>query len=91
MSEETGLHGSGPAGESGVTWNVRVLAAERGIWTAVDLHRRLLDEGVGISHPQANRVLRSVPIRLPIEQLAALCRILECTPNDLLLPRDAAN
>ncbi|WP_425472378.1 helix-turn-helix domain-containing protein [Yimella lutea] len=28
---------------------------------------------------------------MPIEQLAALCRILECTPSDLLLPRDAVN
>lgn len=66
-------------------WALREVAFARGIIKTTDLWRALQDQGVQLSRPQAYRLMAETPERLSLRVLAALCVVLECTPNDLLV------
>ncbi len=67
-----------------VRWNLRRLLAERGLFSTNDLRPLLADHGVHLSRMQVFRIVTQQPERYNRSLIAALCSILDCTPNDLL-------
>lgn len=68
-----------------ITWRLRTLMSERGMFKTTDLLDPLKAEGVALSREQIFRLVTQTPQRLNVEVLAALCTILDCTPSDLLI------
>jgi DNA-binding Xre family transcriptional regulator len=68
----------------GITWNLRKLMASRDMFQTTDLVPLLAERGVHLSREQVFRLVTQPPQRLSMDTLAALCDILECTPNDLI-------
>ena len=73
-----------------ITWRLRTLMAEGGMFKTTDLLEPLKAEGVALSREQVFRLVTQTPQRLNVEVLAALCTILGCTPSDLLVLEQAA-
>ncbi|GHG61228.1 hypothetical protein GCM10012320_36080 [Sinomonas cellulolyticus] len=68
----------------GIRWNLRLRMAERGYFATSDLVPLLAERGVHLSREQVYRLVTHSPQRLSTDTLAALCDILDCTPNDLI-------
>ena len=68
----------------GIEWNLRIRMAEQGLFSTSDLVPRLAERGIQLSREQVYRLVTSTPQRLSTDVLAALCDILDCTPNDLI-------
>ena len=68
----------------GYQWHLRRLMAERGLFQTTDLVPLLAERGVSLSREQVFRLVTRPPQRLSMDVLAALCDILECTPNHLI-------
>lgn len=68
----------------GVQWHLRLRMAEKGYFQTSDLVPLLAERGVVLSREQVFRLVTQQPQRLSMDALAALCDILECTPNDLI-------
>ncbi|MGW5194985.1 helix-turn-helix domain-containing protein [Kribbella sp. NPDC004138] len=67
-----------------IRWNLRQVMAENGMFATTDLVEPLHQRGVEISRQMVHRVVTKTPQRINVDLLAALCDILDCTPNDLL-------
>lgn len=67
-----------------IVWRLRNVMADRGMFKTSDLVEPLQNAGVGLSREQIFRLVTQQPKRLNVDVLAALCSILECTPDDLL-------
>lgn len=67
-------------------WRLRMLLAERGIWSHSELIPLLAERGVRLSNTQVWRLVTGKPERLNLHTLMALCDLLDCTPNDLIQP-----
>ena len=67
-----------------IGWNLRQVMAENGMFATTDLVEPLRQRGVEISRQMVHRVVTKTPQRINVDLLAALCDILDCTPNDLL-------
>ena len=67
-------------------WNLRLRAAERGIWKSAELRRMLADAGLEISAGKMSSWWAGTPPTMRLEELDVLCAVLECTPNDLMTP-----
>lgn len=65
-------------------WNLRQVMAERSMFQTSDLMEPLQDRGVELSRQMIHRVVTKTPQRVNMDLLAALCDILDCTPNDLI-------
>lgn len=67
-----------------IRWKLRMAAAQREVWTGVQL-RRLLAERAGLemSSASVSALLTKEPNQLKLSTLVALCTALDCTPNDL--------
>ncbi|MFJ2793960.1 helix-turn-helix domain-containing protein [Streptomyces sp. NPDC087290] len=68
----------------GVGWNLRKLMADHDMFQTTDLVPLLAERGVHLSREQVFRLVTQPPQRLSMDTLAALCDILQCTPNDLI-------
>jgi DNA-binding Xre family transcriptional regulator len=68
----------------GYEWRLRLRMAERGMFATSDLMPLLAERGVHLSREQVFRLVTQPPQRMSMDTLAALCDILECTPNDLI-------
>jgi DNA-binding Xre family transcriptional regulator len=68
----------------GIRWNLRKLMAAREMYQTSDLVPELAERGIHLSREQVFRLVTQPPQRLSMDILAALCDILECTPNDLI-------
>lgn len=68
----------------GCQWHLRTLMAQRGMFQTTELVPRLAERGVVLSREQVFRLVTQPPQRLSMDVLAALCDILDCTPNDLV-------
>lgn len=66
-------------------WNLRLAAAERGIWKSTELRRRLADAGLEISAGKMSGLWTGTPTTIRLEDLDVICSILDCTPTDLLI------
>lgn len=66
-------------------WNLRLTAAERGIWKSTEMRRRLADAGLQISAGKMSGLWTGTPTTIRLDDLDVICAVLECTPNDLLI------
>ena len=67
-------------------WQLRLRAAERGIWKSAQLRRMLAEAGLEISAGKMSSWWAGSPPTMRLEELDVLCAVLECTPNDLMTP-----
>ena len=67
-------------------WQLRLRAAERGIWKSAQMRRMLADAGLEISAGKMSSWWATSPPTMRLDELDVLCSVLECTPNDLLTP-----
>ena len=70
-------------------WRLRILLAEKGIFSSKPLVGLLADRGIRLSDSQAWRLVTGKPERLSLQLLVVLCEIVDCTPNDLIRPTSA--
>lgn len=72
-------------------WNLRMKAAERGIWKSTELRRLLAEAGLEISAGKMSMLWTSTsPTMVRLEDLDVICVVLDCTPADLLIVDAAA-
>lgn len=67
-------------------WNLRIRAAERGIWKSAQMRRMLADAGLEISAGKMSSWWAGTPATMRLEELDVLCSVLACTPTDLMSP-----
>jgi DNA-binding Xre family transcriptional regulator len=67
-----------------ICWRLRLRMAEKGLFHTSDLVPLLAERGVSLSREQVFRLVTQPPQRLSMDTLAALCDILDCSPNDLI-------
>lgn len=66
-------------------WNLRMKAAERGIWKSSELRRLLADAGLEISAGKMSALWTTTPTTIRLEDLDVICSVLDCEPTDLLI------
>ncbi|MCA1229337.1 helix-turn-helix transcriptional regulator [Saccharopolyspora sp. 6M] len=68
-------------------WNLRLAAANRGIWKASDLQRRLAERGMVISAGKMSALWSGQPGSVKLADLDVLCVVLGCGVDELLIPQ----
>ena len=68
----------------GYAWHLRARMAEKHMFQTSDLMPPLAERGIHLSREQVYRLVTQPPQRLSMDTLAALCDILDVTPNDLI-------
>lgn len=66
-------------------WNLRMKAAERGIWKSTQMRRLLAEAGLEISAGKMSALWIGDPVTIRLDDLDVICVLLECTPADLLI------
>lgn len=66
-------------------WNMRMKAAEAGIWKSTELRRRLAEAGLEISAGKMSGWWAGTPTTIRLDDLDVICFVLGCTPTDLLI------
>jgi putative transcriptional regulator len=66
-------------------WNMRMKAAEQGIWKSTELRRRLAEAGLEISAGKMSALWTATPTTIRLDDLDVICAVLDCTPSDLLI------
>jgi DNA-binding Xre family transcriptional regulator len=69
-----------------VRWNLRLKAAERGIWKSAEMRRRLAEAGLEFSAGKMSALWSGTPTSVRLDDLDVICAVLECDPADLLVP-----
>lgn len=67
-------------------WNLRLTAANKGIWKASELQRSLAEHGLVISTGKMSGLWSGQPVSLKLEDLDVICVVLGCEIGDLLIP-----
>lgn len=65
-------------------WNLRLAAANRGIWKASELRRLLAERGIEMSTGKMSGLWSGQPSVLRPEELDAFCAVLGCEISDLI-------
>src|SRR5262249_21122325 len=71
-------------------WNLRLAAANRGIWKASELQRLLADRGLVISAGKMSGLWSGQPNTVKLDELDVICAVLGCGIAELLLPEPVA-
>jgi DNA-binding Xre family transcriptional regulator len=71
-------------------WNLRLAAANRGIWKASELQRLLADRGMVISAGKMSGLWSGQPNTIKLDELDVICAVLGCDVGELLLPEPVA-
>ena len=71
-------------------WNLRLTAANAGIWKASEMQRLLAERGLVISAGKMSNLWSSQPISLKLSDLDVICAVLGCGVDDLLKPEPVA-
>jgi len=66
-------------------WNLRLAAAQRGIWRSSDLRRLLAGAGLEISAGKMSHLWSGQPVSVRLDDLDVICGVLGCEPADLLI------
>lgn len=66
-------------------WNLRLVAAQRGIWKATELQRLLAEHGLVISAGKMSGLWSKTPASLKLEDLDIICQVLDCEVGELLI------
>ena len=67
-------------------WNLRLAAANRGIWKASELQRMLAERGMVISAGKMSGLWSGRPNMIRLDELDVICAVLNCGVDELLLP-----
>ncbi|MFE7403915.1 helix-turn-helix domain-containing protein [Streptomyces sp. NPDC057557] len=67
-------------------WNLRLTAANKGVWKASELQRSLAEHGLVISAGKMSGLWSGQPVSLKLEDLDVICVALGCEISDLLIP-----
>ena len=70
-------------------WNLRLAAANRGIWKASELQRMLADHGLSISTGKMSGLWSGDPASIKLSDLDVICAVLGCGVEELLIPQPA--
>ena len=71
---------------SAMQWNLRMKAAERGIWKSTELRRMLADGRARDQRREDVGALDRHPDTVRLDELDVICHVLECDPSELLIP-----
>jgi putative transcriptional regulator len=66
-------------------WNLRMKAAEAGIWKSTEMRRRLAEAGLEISAGKMSALWTTTPTTIRLDDLDVICSVLGCSPTDLLI------
>lgn len=66
-------------------WNLRMKAAERGIWKSTELRRMLAAAGLEISAGKMSGWWTGTPNTVRLDELDVICAVLACDPSELLI------
>ena len=66
-------------------WNLRLAAANRGIWKASDLQRMFADRGLVISAGKMSGLWSGDPASIKLSDLDVICAVLGCEVGELLI------
>lgn len=67
-------------------WNLRLAAANRGIWKASELQRMLAEHGLIISAGKMSGLWSGQPASVKLDELDVICAVVGCGIGDLLIP-----
>ena len=67
-------------------WNLRLAAANRGIWKASELQHLLAEHGLVISAGKMSELWSGQPASLKLDDLDVICAVLGCEVGELLIP-----
>jgi DNA-binding Xre family transcriptional regulator len=67
-------------------WNLRLAAANRGIWKASELQRALAERGLVISAGKMSGLWSGQPVSIKLGDLDVICAVLGCEVGELLIP-----
>jgi DNA-binding Xre family transcriptional regulator len=67
-------------------WNLRLAAANRGIWKASELQRLFAERGLVISAGKMSGLWSGQPNTIKLDELDVICAVLGCGVAELLLP-----
>ena len=67
-------------------WNLRMRAAEQGIWKSTDLRRKLAHAGLEISAGKMSGWWAGTPNTVKLDDLDVICSVLACDPSALMTP-----
>ena len=71
-------------------WNLRLAAANRGIWKASELQRLLAERGMVVSAGKMSGLWSGQPNTVKLDELDVICAVLGCEVGELLLPEPVA-
>ena len=66
-------------------WNLRLAAANRGIWKASEMQRLLAERGVVVSAGKMSGLWSGQPNTVRLDALDVICAVLDCGVAELLL------
>jgi DNA-binding Xre family transcriptional regulator len=72
-----------------VRWNLRLAAANRGIWKASECQRLLAERGLVVSAGEMSGLWSGHPASIKLEDLDVICAVLACGVEELLIPEPA--
>src|SRR5205823_13213715 len=75
------MEGTGP-----MRWNLRLAAANRGIWQASELQRLLAERGLVVSLGKMSHLWSGQPASIKLADLEVICAVLGCEVGELLIP-----
>ena len=67
-------------------WNLRLAAANRGIWKASELQRMLAESGLKISAGKMSGLRSGRPASIKLSDLDVICAVVGCGVEELLIP-----
>lgn len=67
-------------------WNLRLAAAQRDIWKASELQRRLAEHGLVVSAGKMSGLWSGQPVSLKLDDLDVICAVLGAQIGELLIP-----
>lgn len=70
-------------------WNLRMKAAENGIWKSTEMRRRLAAAGLEVSAGKMSALWTGQPTTIRLDDLDVICAVLDCSPAELLIPEPA--
>jgi DNA-binding Xre family transcriptional regulator len=66
-------------------WNLRLAAANRGIWKASELRRKLAEHGLVISAGKMSGLWSGSPASVKLDELDIICAVLGCGVQEVLI------
>lgn len=66
-------------------WNLRLVAANKGIWKSTEMRRLLAEAGLEVSAGKMSALWTGAPTTIRLDDLDVICAVLDCTPADLLI------